>query len=321
MKYWWVSVLIIAVAALMILFAWLLRKNRKLGMIILVAVSAVLLVFKSIKFGLQRAEHKYPIEFSHLSYFILGAVMVVGTKRLRPFAGLCAFISGLAFILAGIFSPTPIVRDASSTMSWIESIIQHEVLLFGGIMIIFNTDRYNIKDVWMSVVGIAIMFIFSALVYKRILYPDLADKNHDNMVIVFVMNGTILKYLMSDGASVPVVLRVFTIIGEAILLGLILWGFYAVNNKVYDKKLKKYPDFAGNSEEYSLIELVKFIVAKVKTKKAAQTDGGAVALQGGDQSGGDTKESATQGASLDSGQADKHEEQTNVDGKADSLTE
>ena len=83
-------------------------------------------------------------------------------------------------------------------------------------MIIFNTDRYNIKDVWISVIGIAVMFIFSALVYKRIIYPDLADKNHDNMIIIFVMNGTILKYLMPAGSTVPVALRVFTIIGEMI---------------------------------------------------------------------------------------------------------
>lgn len=281
MKYWWVSLTIIAVAALMVLFAWLLRKDRKIGMIVLVAVSSVLLVYKSIRFGLQRAEHKYPIEFSHFSYFILGATMVAGVKKMRPFAGLCAFISGLAFVLAGIFSPTPMIEDAATKYSWIESTLQHETLLFGGLMIIFNTDRYNIKDVWISVIGIAVMFIFSALVYKRIIYPDLADKNHYNMIIIFVMNGTILKYLMPAGSTVPVALRVFTIIGEMILLGLILWSFYLVNNKCYDKKIKKYPDFAGNNEEYSLIALVKFIAAKVKAKKALQAGDTAV-LQGGD---------------------------------------
>ncbi len=281
MKYWWVSLTIIAVAALMVLFAWLLRKDRKIGMIVLVAVSSVLLVYKSIRFGLQRADHKYPIEFSHFSYFILGATMVAGVKKMRPFAGLCAFISGLAFVLAGIFSPTPMIEDAATKYSWIESTLQHETLLFGGLMIIFNTDRYNIKDVWISVIGIAVMFIFSALVYKRIIYPDLADKNHDNMIIIFVMNGTILKYLMPAGSTVPVALRVFTIIGEMILLGLILWSFYLVNNKCYDKKIKKYPDFAGNNEEYSLIALVKFIAAKVKAKKALQAGDTAV-LQGGD---------------------------------------
>lgn len=279
MKYWWVSLTIIVVAALMILFTWLLRKDRKLGMIILVALSAVLLVYKSIRFGLQRPEHKYPIEFSHLSYFILGATMVVGVKKLRPFAGLCAFISGLGFVLAGIFSPAPMVVDASTKFSWIESMIQHEALLFGGLMIIFNTDRYSIKDVWISIVGLAIMFIFSALVYARIIYPDLLDKNHDNMVIIFIMNGTILKYLMPAGSTVPIALRVFTIIGEAILLGLVLWAFYFVNNKCYDKKLKKYPDFAGNNEEYSLIALTKFIIAKVKAKKSLAVS---AAVQGGE---------------------------------------
>ena len=239
-------------------------------MITLFVVSLILLIFKSVQFGIERSVHHYPIEFSHLSYFILGATMTVGVKKLRPFAGLCAFISGLAFVLAGIFSPAPIVTDAENTFNWVTGIIQHEVLLFAGIAIIFNTDRYNIKEIWIPIVGIAIMFIFSALVYNRIIYPDLAARNRDNMIIIYVLTGTILKYVMAEGAVIPVGLRVLSIIIEIILLGLVLWAFYFVNNKFYDKKLKKYPDFVGNSEEYSAIVLVQYIVKKVKEKKALQ---------------------------------------------------
>lgn len=271
MKYWWVAVIIVLFALLMITCAWLLRKNRKANMITLFVVSFVLLIFKSIQFGIERSVHHYPIEFSHLSYFILGATVTVGVKKLRPFAGICAFISGLAFVLAGIFSPAPIVRDAESTFNWVTGIIQHEVLFFAGLVIIFNTDKYSIKDIWIPVVGIVIMFIFSVLVYNRVLYPDLAQKNHDSMVIIHVLFGTILKYVLPAGYIVPVWLRVMTIIIEVILLGAILWAFYFVNNKFYDKKLKKYPDFVGNAEEYSAIALVKFIIKKNNDKKALQT--------------------------------------------------
>ncbi|MDE6472228.1 MAG: hypothetical protein K2L52_04300 [Clostridia bacterium] len=270
MKYWWVSVIIILMALLMIACAWLLRKNRRANMITLFVVSLVLLIFKSIQFGIERSIHHYPIEFSHLSYFILGATVTVGVKKLRPFAGICAFISGLAFVLAGIFSPAPIVRDAESTFNWVTGIIQHEVLFFAGLVIIFSTDRYSIKDIWIPIVGIFIMFIFSVLVYKRVLYPDLAEKNHDGMVIICVLSGTILKYVLPAGSIVPVWLRVMTVIIEMILLGVILWAFYFVNNKFYDKKLKKYPDFAGNAEEYSAIALVKYIIKKNNDKKALQ---------------------------------------------------
>ena len=272
MKYWWVSVIVLLMAALMVVWAWLLRKNRKANMITLFVVSVVLLIFKSIQFGIERSVHHYPIEFSHLSYFILGATMTVGVKKLRPFAGLCAFISGLAFVLAGIFSPAPIVTDAESTFNWVTGIIQHEVLLFAGIAIIFNTDRYNIKDIWIPVVGIAIMFIFSTLVYNRIIYPDLAARNRDNMIIMYVLTGTILKYVLPAGTEIAIWLRVFSIIIEIILLGAVLWAFYFVNNKFYDKKLKKYPDFVGNNEEYSAIALAKYIMAKYKEKQAIQAD-------------------------------------------------
>ena len=270
MKYWWISLIILAMAALMITCAWLLRKSRKASMLTLFIVSFVLLIFKSIQFGIERSNNHYPIEFSHMSYFILGATMTVGVKKLRPFAGLCAFISGLAFVLAGIFSPAPIYEDAESTFNWVTGIIQHEVLLFAGLVIIFNTDRYNIKDIWIPIVGIVIMFVFSVLVYNRILYPNLADKNHDGMIIIYILYGTILKYVLPAGTEIAVWLRVFTIIVEVILLGLILWAFYFVNNKFYDKKIKKYPEFVGNNEEYSAIALVKYIVKKVKDKKNAQ---------------------------------------------------
>lgn len=270
MKYWWISVIIIAMAALMIVFAWLLRKSRKASMITLFVVSFVLLIFKSIQFGLERSNNHYPIEFSHMSYFILGATMTVGVKKLRPFAGLCAFISGLGFILAGIFSPGPIYTDAENTFNWVSGIIQHEVLLFAGLVIIFNTDRYNIKDIWIPIVGIVIMFIFSVLVYKRIIYPNLADKNHDSMIIIYVLYGTILKYVLPAGTEIAVWLRVLSIIIEVILLGVILWAFYFVNNKLYDKKIKKYPEFVGNNEEYSAIALVKFLIKKANDKKAIQ---------------------------------------------------
>ncbi|MDE6473917.1 MAG: hypothetical protein K2L70_02350 [Clostridia bacterium] len=270
MKYWWISIIIIAMAALMVVCAWLLRKSRKASMITLFVVSFALLIFKSIQFGIERSIHHYPIEFSHMSYFILGATMTVGVKKLRPFAGLCAFISGLAFVLAGIFSPAPIYEDAENTFNWVSGIIQHEVLLFAGLVIIFNTDRYSIKDIWIPIVGIVIMFIFSVLVYKRIIYPDLADKNHDSMIIIYVLYGTILKYVLPAGTEVAVWLRVITIIVEVILLGAILWAFYFINNKFYDKKIKKYPEFVGNNEEYSAIALVKFLIKKVNDKKAAK---------------------------------------------------
>ena len=269
MKYWWISAIIIIIAALMVLFTYLLRKDRKATMITLFAVSLALLLYKSILFGVQRVDHKYPVEFSHLSYFIMGAVVVVGVKKIRPFAGFCAFVSGLGFLLAGIFAPADIYEGAESTFSWISSIIQHEVLLFGGMLIIFNTDRFNIKEIWISVVGMAIMCIFSVLVYNRILYPDLLAKNHDNMVIIEIISGTILKHVFR-GATIPVVGRVFTIIGEVIFFGAVLVGYYFANNKIYDKRIKGNPKIAEDGFEFSALVLVNYIIKKVKEKKSLQ---------------------------------------------------
>ncbi len=90
------------------------------------------------------------------------------------------------------------------------------------------------------------------------------------MIIIYVLYGTILKYVLPAGTEIAVWLRVLSIIIEVILLGVILWAFYFVNNKFYDKKIKKYPDFVGNNEEYSAIALVKFLIKKANDKKAIQ---------------------------------------------------
>ena len=110
MEFWWLAVLVWVAAIGLIVLALLLRNNRKLSVQVLFGVSLFLLVFKTVEFACYRAVGKalYPVEFSHISYFVLGATMVSGVKKLRPFAGLCSLISGVAFVFATTASPNTV---------------------------------------------------------------------------------------------------------------------------------------------------------------------------------------------------------------------
>ena len=83
MEFWWLAVLVWVAAIGLIVLALLLRNNRKLSVQVLFGVSLFLLVFKTVEFACYRAVGKalYPVEFSHISYFVLGATMVSGVKN------------------------------------------------------------------------------------------------------------------------------------------------------------------------------------------------------------------------------------------------
>ena len=267
MEFWWLSLSVLIVAVALIIAAFLLRNNRKLSVQVLFGLSLFLLVFKTVEFASYRGAGKalYPVEFSHLSYFILGATMVTGVKKMRPFAGLCAFISGLAYLLATTAAPSSVYNDAYSIYFMIVSITQHLLLLFSGLLLLFAFDRYSIKDIWISILGVIAIFVFSALVYNRIIYKDFA--NRDAMVIIYILTGTILKYVLPTGFVIPIWLRVVTIIVMmAILIGAFA-AYYLVNNKIFDKREKNGNALKDTDYELGIIPLVKYFIDKKKNNE------------------------------------------------------
>ncbi|MDE7337137.1 MAG: hypothetical protein K2N32_03385, partial [Clostridia bacterium] len=224
MDFWWLALVVWIAAIGLIIAALLLRNNRKLSMQVLFGISLFLLVFKTVEFACYRAAHKalYPVEFSHISYFVLAATMVSGVKKMRPFAGLCSFVSGVAFVLATTASPNSVYNDAYSVYFMIVSITQHLVLMFAGFLMLFAVDRYNIKDIWISILGVASIFVFSVLVHKRIIYKDFTK--WDDMVIIHILTGNILKYVFPTGFVIPLWLRIITIV---VLLAVLVGCFAA----------------------------------------------------------------------------------------------
>lgn len=273
MEFWWLAVLVWVAAIGLIVLALLLRNNRKLSVQVLFGVSLFLLVFKTVEFACYRAVGKalYPVEFSHISYFVLGATMVSGVKKLRPFAGLCSLISGVAFVFATTASPNTVYTDAFSVYFMIVSISQHLVLMFAGFLMLFSLDKYRIKDIWISIIGVGVIFVFSALVHKRILYKDFAK--WDDMVIIHILTGNILKYLFPPSFVLPIWLRVCTIIFLMSVLVGCFAAYYLVNNKIFDKREKNGNALKDTDYELGIVPLILYFVKK-KKGGVSKSDGG-----------------------------------------------
>lgn len=264
MEFWWIALIVLAAAIGLAVAAWSLRNHRKLSMQILFALSVFLLVFKTTEFAAYRAVGKalYPVEFSHISYFVLGAVMVSGVKKLRPFAGILSLVSGAAFVVAAIASPDSIHNDAFSVYFMIVSITQHLLLFFAGVMLLFNFDKYSIKDIWMPIVGAAVIVVFSVLVYNRIIYKDFA--NRDNMVIIDIVTGNILKYVLPVGDTVAVWLKAIVIVGILIVVLGVFVAYYLINNKFFEIREKKGLPLKDVDYELGIAAAVKYFMRDKK---------------------------------------------------------
>ncbi|MDE6614421.1 MAG: hypothetical protein K2K24_02820, partial [Clostridia bacterium] len=238
---------------------------------ILFGLSLFLLVFKTVEFAAYRGAGKalYPVEFSHLSYFIFGATMVTGVKKMRPFAGICSFFAGVAYLFTTLSAST-VYNDAYSIYFMIVSITQHLLLLFAGLVLLFSVDKYSIKDIWISVLGVVAICLFSVLVYNRIIYKDFV--NRDNMVIIFMLSGTILKYLLPTGYVIPVALKVFTVIFLFALVSGALVAYYIANNKIFDKREKNGKPLADADYELGIKPLVDYYRNKKTASNSSLQD-------------------------------------------------
>lgn len=231
------TAIIVAVFAAETALVVALRNHRRATYIMVYIVALILLVYKSQEFIRDNIAKNgiYPVEFSHISYFVLGVTVVTGSKKMRAFASYCSMLAGLSFMIASIISSQSMINDAASSFSLGISVTQHMLLWLCGFALFLTIGHFEIKDIWIPVLGIALMVGFSYLVHLRIIYPDF--NKWDDMVIIKIAEGTILSYVIKGEISIG--LRIFTVAGIAVLVAATLVLFYVVNDKYYKYKIRR----------------------------------------------------------------------------------
>ena len=232
---WGLTIVLILWLVLETVLAFALFNHRRASYILTYCIALFVLVFHIWYFIDQSKIQMYPVEFSHISYFVFSVCVVFGSKKMQSFAGFCGMLTGLAFLIAGCFSPQSMLNDAASGVSLFISVMRHEILWLGGLMLFLNVGRFEVRDIWIPFLGIVLIIIYSMLMYNGIIYPDFAKPQ--GMVIVKIVTGTILGYV--TGGVVPVWLRVFTIILVLAMVIAAMFGFYKGNkaiNKLRDAR-------------------------------------------------------------------------------------
>ena len=245
------------------LLAVALNKYRRISYALTYVIALLVFAFHVWYFVDQRALHKYPSEFSHISYFIFSVSVIVGGRKMQAFASFCGLVTGIGFIIGGCFSPSSMLADAENGATMVISVARHEILYLGGLLLFLNVGRFEVKDVWIPFVGIVLIVVYSLLLYHGIIYPDFAKPQ--GMVVIKIVYGTILGYVIPG--ELPVWLRVFSVI---LVLGLVagaMLGFYAGNKKINAARDKRNARIGKARDE---LELGLFPLAVYLLKKAGK---------------------------------------------------
>ena len=222
------TVMLIGILVAETLLAVALRNHRRISYVLTYLIALFVFAFHAWYFLDQRALHKYPSEFSHISYFIFSVCVIVGGRKMQSFASFCGMVTGVGFIIGGCFSPASMLTDAENGATLVISVMRHEILWLGGLLLFLNVGRFEIKDIWIPFVGIAGIVVYAVLMYNGIIYPDFAKPQ--GMVIAKIVYGTILGYV--TGGVVPTWLRAVSIV---LVLGMVIaamFGFYIGNKKL-----------------------------------------------------------------------------------------
>ena len=188
MEYYWLSFLLVGILILFIVFTCLV-KNEKLVAFILVFLSVVILIWKIIEFSYYAIAHTgtYPIEISHISYFVFSVIILSGIKRLYFTAGVFGLVSGLGYMVGGIVSPKTI-KTTLEPHIFIMGIVSHMILLLGGMLTIFKYAKYKLRYFYFPIVGLCLALIFAYFILTYL------GVNTDNQLINRTV--TILIYIL-----------------------------------------------------------------------------------------------------------------------------
>lgn len=102
------SMISLVVLASSIVFLWLMRHHPKINSWLIFGIAVLLLVYKSCEYSYYAITHTgySPVEFSHLSYLIFGAVFTFGFAKIGLFGAFVALLSGFGFLVGAIVSPS-----------------------------------------------------------------------------------------------------------------------------------------------------------------------------------------------------------------------
>lgn len=256
--------LMLGLLILCVIIVAVLRNRRRASAYLAFTLALILLIFNAVYFGINRVRRGwYPVEFSHISYFVMAVSVVLGCKRLLSLAGYCSMLTGLGYILAGVVSPVSLLTTSFSAAELAISVARHQAMWLCGLLILFNMGSFRMCDVWIALTGIALMIGFSLLVYYGLVYPGFDPEERNTMQIIAIVQGNILQYVTHK--PLPLFARIATSagIGLAVVSTVIL---YHIINVRINASRKKRSERAGTKYANYCVGVLPFLIKVLKYK-------------------------------------------------------
>ena len=108
---------------LLLAFAFILRNKRSLVRHIAVILTVALLVFKSGEavYFLFQGRYFIPYEVSHLAYWVVPILLLLGFPGSDYAAGALSFICGVGFLLGAMIDPSDLIANMLSDRKTLEA--------------------------------------------------------------------------------------------------------------------------------------------------------------------------------------------------------
>jgi hypothetical protein len=153
----------------------LISKRRRICSSLSFVLLMALLAFKigeAVYEGVAERSFFIPFEYSHLAYFLVPFLALLGFPRLRYSVGAFSFLVGLGYIVGDAWGYQDTLTFAMYVI--IRGLLVHEALFFVGLLELFSISRFLYSDYWWFLLLGAAMSVYLALVCYGVIFPSAA---------------------------------------------------------------------------------------------------------------------------------------------------
>jgi hypothetical protein len=215
--------------------ALFLRNKRNVVRILIPLLAFFLFLYKSIEtiYWVSVGAVVIPYEISHLAYFVVPLLFLIGFSGSDYAAGSLAFICGAGFLLGATIKPDDLIANMSLYED-VRLLLTHELLFLLALLSLFGFRRLSFKDYW-AFIGMMICFlVYFLLLRYRCLYQGQDFSSFS--IALRVMDGSLVNYLIPNASTGwQIAFAVFCISLIFLVPGLLI----PLNQKLFALNLRK----------------------------------------------------------------------------------
>jgi hypothetical protein len=218
-----------------LLSAFFLRKHRRMMRILVSSLAALLLLFK-IGETIAFASHGIfyiPYEVSHLAYYLVPLLLLLGFQGSDNAAGSLSFVVGMGFLFGAIIKPDSLLYGMS-LYEEIRLLLTHELLFFISLPLLFSFRFFRYRDFGVFLLSMLALAIYFLLLKFRLIFKE--EDFNSYSIALQVMDGSLVRYLTPNP---PRGLRLFFACGCILLIFLVPFLLFLLSRWSFNRKKQK----------------------------------------------------------------------------------